>query len=59
MIDIQWTVYWTGSGWNLRSSTGVYLSLAGTPANGTKLVASATPFEWHIWHDEVYPGVYR
>jgi hypothetical protein len=37
----------------------VYLSLAGTPANGAKIVASATPFIWHIWHDEVFPGVYR
>ncbi|EAU83564.2 hypothetical protein CC1G_07937 [Coprinopsis cinerea okayama7 len=56
----KWTTNWTGKGWTLRSvASGQYLSIAGPPANGTKLVLSAAAFEWHIWHDEVYPGVYR
>ncbi|KAJ2917299.1 hypothetical protein MD484_g3129, partial [Candolleomyces efflorescens] len=58
-VNQKWTVNWMGGGWTLRSSTGVYLSLAGVPANGAQIVASATPFIWHIWHDEIFPGVYR
>ncbi|KAF6747537.1 ricin B-like lectin [Ephemerocybe angulata] len=54
----KWTANWTGGGWTLRSGN-VYLALAVVPADGAHLVASPAPFEWHIWHDQVFPGTYR
>ncbi|KAJ3500494.1 hypothetical protein NMY22_g19244 [Coprinellus aureogranulatus] len=56
----RWTVNWTGGGWTLRAGSGnLYLALASVPGDGVHLVASPAPFEWHIWHDEVFPGTYR
>lgn len=51
---------WTGRSWTLRSNyTGTYLGLDGVPADGTRLVASPTPFEWHIWRDQANPNTFR
>ncbi|RDB22017.1 hypothetical protein Hypma_010816 [Hypsizygus marmoreus] len=56
----QWALEWTNIGWTFRSvATGLYLSIDGSPADGTRLVAVTTPFGWHIWHDEVNPQTYR
>ncbi|KDR71604.1 hypothetical protein GALMADRAFT_102607 [Galerina marginata CBS 339.88] len=59
-INQQWTLTWTGSAWTFRSVwTGTYLSIDGSPADGTRLVASSTPFNWHIWRDESNPNTFR
>jgi len=59
-VNQKWTLNWTGSAWTFRSNyTGTYLSIAGSPADGTRLVASPTAFEWHIWRDQANPNTFR
>ncbi|KAJ7724854.1 ricin B-like lectin [Mycena metata] len=56
----HWMVTWTGHAWTIRSlSSGLYLSLGGTPGDGTPLIATSTPFEFDIWHDETDKANYR
>ncbi|KAF5347436.1 hypothetical protein D9756_011108 [Leucocoprinus leucothites] len=57
----QWTFEWTGHSWTIRSvSSGQYLGVNGTNyADGTGLVATSTPFEWDIWHDEADQNTFR
>ncbi|PPQ69939.1 hypothetical protein CVT24_003689 [Panaeolus cyanescens] len=56
----QWTMNWTGNSWTFQAgSTGQYLAIEGAPADGTKVVASATPFDWHIWRDDKDPNTFR
>ncbi|KAF8151501.1 ricin B-like lectin [Crassisporium funariophilum] len=56
----KWTTEWTGKSWTFRSgSTGKYLGIEGTPANGLSIVAVAAPFEWHIWRDEADQNTFR
>lgn len=56
----KWTLNWTGRSWTFQSVySGLYLALDGSPSDGTRLVAAATPAEWHIWHDDVDPSAYR
>ncbi|KAJ7771160.1 ricin B-like lectin [Mycena maculata] len=56
----HWTLTWTGNSWTFRSeSSGLYLGLAGAPADGTRLIAMPTPVEFDIWHDEQDPANYR
>lgn len=51
---------WTGKAWTFKSgSTGLFLAVNGTAADGTKLVPSATPFEWHIWRADNDPNTFR
>ncbi|KIJ97462.1 hypothetical protein K443DRAFT_681481 [Laccaria amethystina LaAM-08-1] len=51
---------WTGNSWTIRSSlSGLYVGLAGSAGNGTRLVVSAAPFQWDIWHDTADPRTYR
>ncbi|KAK0468610.1 ricin B lectin domain-containing protein [Armillaria novae-zelandiae] len=56
----QWVLTWTGRSWTFRSvSSNQYLGLEGSAGNGTKLLAVAQPFEWHIWHDETDQTTFR
>ncbi|KAJ7437864.1 ricin B-like lectin [Mycena galericulata] len=56
----HWTLTWTGDSWTFRSaSSGLYLGLDGPPADGTHLVATSTPFQFDIWHDEKNTQNYR
>jgi len=56
----QWKLQWTNIGWTFQSvGNGLYLGIEGAKADGTRLVATTTPFGWHIWHDEVDPSTYR
>ncbi|KXN83013.1 hypothetical protein AN958_01948 [Leucoagaricus sp. SymC.cos] len=57
----HWTFNWTGKAWTIRSvSSGQYLGTDSTNyADGTKLVAVAQPFEWHIWRDDANQNTFR
>ncbi|KAF9032404.1 ricin B-like lectin [Panaeolus papilionaceus] len=56
----QWRMNWTGNSWTFQAgSTGQYLAIEGPPADGTKVIASATPFDWHIWRDDQDPNTFR
>jgi hypothetical protein len=56
----QWTMGWTGKAWTFKSgSTGLFLAVSGTAADGAKLVSSSTPFEWHIWRADNDPNTFR
>ncbi|CAA7264510.1 unnamed protein product [Cyclocybe aegerita] len=56
----QWTLNWTGNSWTFRSvATGTYLSIDGSASDGTRIVASTTPFDWHIWRDEQDENTFR
>ncbi|KAJ7223909.1 ricin B-like lectin [Mycena rebaudengoi] len=56
----HWTLTWVGDGWTFHSvASGLYINIARAPADGTVLVASSTPYKFHIWHDEVHPLNYR
>ncbi|KAJ7126415.1 ricin B-like lectin [Mycena crocata] len=49
----HWTLTWTGNAWTIRSvSSGLYIGLDGAPADGVPLIATPTPFQFDIWHDE-------
>jgi hypothetical protein len=51
---------WTGRAWTFKSNyTGTYLAIDGAPVDGTRLVASTSPFEWHIWRDQTNPNTFR
>jgi hypothetical protein len=51
---------WTGKSWTFKSvATGLYLSIGETPADGTPIVASPTPFEWHIWRADNDQNTFR
>ncbi|KAJ7167596.1 ricin B-like lectin [Mycena filopes] len=57
---LLWMLTWTGHGWTFRSlSAGLYLGLAGNPADGTPIIATSSPFEFDIWHDEQNEANYR
>ncbi|KAG6810274.1 hypothetical protein H0H92_012603 [Tricholoma furcatifolium] len=59
-IAVPWKLTWTSIGWVFQSvGNGLYLSIDGSPADGTRLVATTTPFGWDIWHDEVNYNAYR
>jgi len=53
----RWVFTWVGAAWTIRSvASGLYIGIS-TPTteaatNGTLLVATEVPFNWHIWHDE-------
>lgn len=56
----SWITTWTGNSWTIRSSlSGLYVGLAGSAADGTRLIVSAAPFQWDIWHDTADPRTYR
>jgi len=56
----HWAMNWTGNSWTFRSVyTGHYLSINGTAADGTGIVASATPFGWDIWRDDNNTNTFR
>ncbi|KAF8968472.1 ricin B-like lectin [Flammula alnicola] len=56
----QWTMNWTGKAWTFKSgSTGQYLSIVGSPADGTRVVAAAESFEWHIWRADSDTNTFR
>ncbi|KIM43941.1 carbohydrate-binding module family 13 protein [Hebeloma cylindrosporum] len=59
-VNQQWSMNWTGKAWTFRSAaTGLYLGIGGTPADGTRIVVSATPFEWHIWRADNDQNTFR
>ncbi|KAF8641649.1 hypothetical protein AX16_009875 [Volvariella volvacea WC 439] len=56
----RWTLEWTGRSWFFRSAaTGQFLALDGSPNDGTRLIASENPQEWHIWQDQYDTSSYR
>ncbi|KAF9530784.1 hypothetical protein CPB83DRAFT_892417 [Crepidotus variabilis] len=56
----KWVLNWTGNAWNIKNNyTGTYLSIDGSPADGTRLVAAPAPFAWHIWRDANNTNTFR
>jgi len=56
----KWKMNWTGNSWTFQNvATGTYLGIQGNTTNGLPIVAVSSPFEWHIWRDNVNPNTFR
>ena len=57
---LQWLFEQQQNGnFQIKSATGPYLMVNGSPANGVRVVAGQAPFEWHVEDDPSVPQAIR